>query len=130
MWCFVVFFEYIYIVLFYRIIGLFLPPKPNHSTCWGRSWGSGDPSMTSRYRFQVKIQAQNEEMLHTACQQFMGKSEAEIRKIAMETLEGHQRAIMGCMTVEVLRRCPHRLIFLLPAGGAFSLCCLNTKQAR
>ena len=36
--------------------------------------------------FQVKVQGQNEEMLHAACQQFLGKSEAEIRKIALETL--------------------------------------------
>jgi len=49
---------------------------------------------------QVKIQGQNEEMLHAACQQFMGKREQEIRMIATETLEGHQRAIMGNMTVE------------------------------
>lgn len=49
---------------------------------------------------QVKIAGQNEEMLHTACQQFMGKSESEIQKIAKETLEGHQRAIMGNMSVE------------------------------
>ena len=50
---------------------------------------------------QVKIQGQNDEMLQTACQQFLGKRESEIRNIAQETLEGHQRAIMGCMTVEV-----------------------------
>jgi flotillin len=50
----------------------------------------------------VKIQGQNQEMLATACQQFLGKSEVEIRKIAQETLEGHQRAIMGNMTVEVM----------------------------
>lgn len=48
------------------------------------------------------MQSQNEEMLMAACQQFLGKSENEIRKIAQETLEGHQRAIMGNMTVEVL----------------------------
>ena len=51
--------------------------------------------------FQVKIQGQNIEMLNTACQQFLGKSENDIRRIAQETLEGHQRAIMGNMTVEV-----------------------------
>jgi len=39
-------------------------------------------------------------MLHAACQQFLGKSEDEIRNVALETLEGHQRAIMGTMTVE------------------------------
>jgi len=50
---------------------------------------------------QVKIQGQNEDMLQAACQQFLGKSEEHIRQIALETLEGHQRAIMGNMTVEV-----------------------------
>jgi len=40
-------------------------------------------------------------MLQAACQQFLGKREEDIRKIALETLEGHQRAIMGNMTVEV-----------------------------
>lgn len=49
---------------------------------------------------QVKIQGQNEEMLQAACQQFLGKRESEIQLIARETLEGHQRAIMGNMTVE------------------------------
>ena len=49
----------------------------------------------------MKIAAKNEGMLHTACQLFMGKPEREIQDIAKETLEGHQRAIMGTMTVEV-----------------------------
>ncbi|XP_037818855.1 flotillin-1 isoform X1 [Lucilia sericata] len=49
---------------------------------------------------QVKIQGQNEDMLLTACEQFLGKPESEIRHIALVTLEGHQRAIMGSMTVE------------------------------
>lgn len=40
-------------------------------------------------------------MLATACQMFMGKSEAEIAQIALETLEGHQRAIIAHLTVEV-----------------------------
>jgi len=53
------------------------------------------------YIEQVKIQGQNEDMLQAACQQFLGKSEEHIRQIALETLEGHQRAIMGNMTVEV-----------------------------
>lgn len=50
---------------------------------------------------QVKIQGQNKEMLATACQMFMGKSESEIAQIALETLEGHQRAIIAHLTVEV-----------------------------
>jgi len=40
-------------------------------------------------------------MLRAACQQFLGKKNKEVQKIALETLEGHQRAIMGNMTVEV-----------------------------
>ncbi|MEQ2196323.1 hypothetical protein XENOCAPTIV_013694 [Xenoophorus captivus] len=51
-------------------------------------------------RQAVKIQGQNKEMLATACQMFMGKSEAEVAQIALETLEGHQRAIIAHLTVE------------------------------
>ena len=40
-------------------------------------------------------------MLLAACEQFLGKAEQEIRRVALETLEGHQRAIMGSMTIEV-----------------------------
>lgn len=40
-------------------------------------------------------------MLLAACEQFLGKSDSEIQHIALVTLEGHQRAIMGSMTVEV-----------------------------
>lgn len=40
-------------------------------------------------------------MLLTACEQFLGKTKKEIHDIALHTLEGHQRAIMGSMTVEV-----------------------------
>jgi len=49
---------------------------------------------------QVKVQAQHEEMLLCACEQFLGKTEQQIQTIALETLEGHQRAIMGSMSVE------------------------------
>ncbi|CDS36660.1 flotillin 1 [Echinococcus multilocularis] len=49
---------------------------------------------------QVKIQSSSLDMLSAACEQFLGKSEREIQEIARETLEGHQRAIMGNMTVE------------------------------
>lgn len=50
----------------------------------------------------MKVQGQSEEMLASACELFLGKSESEVRKVAQETLEGHQRAIMGNMTVEVM----------------------------
>ena len=64
---------------------------------------------------QVKIESRNDKMLATACMHFLGKGEDEIRNIALETMEGqylkrvlenkkktlgHQRAIMGTMTVE------------------------------
>lgn len=49
---------------------------------------------------QVKVQGGNDKLLQAACELFLGKSEKDIRRVALETLEGHQRAIMGCMTVE------------------------------
>ncbi|XP_030853232.1 flotillin-1 [Strongylocentrotus purpuratus] len=49
---------------------------------------------------QVKVQGSSKDMLKAAAQQFLGKSERQVEQIAMETLEGHQRAIMGTMTVE------------------------------
>lgn len=52
------------------------------------------------HAMQVKIQGQNKEMLAAACQMFLGKSEIEISQIALETLEGHQRAIIAHLTVE------------------------------
>lgn len=49
---------------------------------------------------QVKIQGSNKDMLAAACQMFLGKSEGQIATIALETLEGHQRAIIAHLTVE------------------------------
>lgn len=49
---------------------------------------------------QVKVESKQTEMLHHACQQFLGMSDAQIKSIILQTLEGHQRAIMGTMTVE------------------------------
>lgn len=53
---------------------------------------------------QVKINGQNTEMLRAAAEQFGNKTEDEIAQVAKETLEGHQRAIMGTMTVEEIYR--------------------------
>lgn len=39
-------------------------------------------------------------MLESACELFLGKTNHDIERVALETLEGHQRAIMGNMTVE------------------------------
>ena len=44
---------------------------------------------------QIKIESTNREMLHTACKQFLGRTQAEIEYVALETLEGHQRGILG-----------------------------------
>merc|ERR1712012_342712 len=48
---------------------------------------------------QVKITSSNEEMLRAAVEQFIDKEPQEIEDVAMSTLEGHQRGIMGAMTV-------------------------------
>ena len=49
---------------------------------------------------QVKIESRNPEILAVAAQNFLNKSERAIRQIALETMEGHQRSIMGKLTVE------------------------------
>jgi len=53
---------------------------------------------------QVKINGSSEEMLSYAAEQFGGKSQDEILQICLETVEGHQRAIMGNMSVEEIYR--------------------------
>jgi len=53
---------------------------------------------------QVKINGANESMLEFAAEQFGGKPPYEILKICLETMEGHQRSIMGNMTVEEIYR--------------------------
>jgi flotillin len=52
---------------------------------------------------QVKV-GRGEEAIRTAAQQFLGKSPGEISDIALQTLEGQQRAILGTMTVEEIYR--------------------------
>jgi len=49
---------------------------------------------------QVKIASNNDEMLRSAVEQFIDKTDKEIRAVATATLEGHQRAIMGALTVD------------------------------
>ena len=48
---------------------------------------------------QVKV-GRSEEAIRTAMQQFLDKRPTEIADIALQTLEGQQRAILGTMTVE------------------------------
>ena len=51
---------------------------------------------------QVKVMTDNREYLQSACEQFLGKREHEIRQLILGTLEGHLRAIIGTMEVEEL----------------------------
>jgi len=53
---------------------------------------------------QVKINGSSDEMLAYAAEQFGGKSQDEILQICLQTVEGHQRAIMGNMSVEEIYR--------------------------
>lgn len=48
---------------------------------------------------QVKVKG-DDVSIATAAEQFLSKSTEEIKSIAMQTLEGHLRAILGTMTVE------------------------------
>ena len=48
----------------------------------------------------MKITSHIEEMLCAAVEQFIDKDRKDIEGVAMEPLEGHQRAMMGAMTVD------------------------------
>ena len=52
---------------------------------------------------QVKIRG-DEASIRTAAEQFLGKSVEEIKQIALQTVEGHLRAIIGTLTVEEIYR--------------------------
>ncbi|MFC1944593.1 flotillin family protein [Chloroflexota bacterium] len=48
---------------------------------------------------QVKVNNQDE-AIRTAAQQFLGRKREDISQIALQTMEGHLRAILGTLTVE------------------------------
>jgi flotillin len=48
---------------------------------------------------QIKVKG-DDVSIRTSAEQFLGKSQDEVRNIATQTLEGHLRAILGTMTVE------------------------------
>lgn len=50
---------------------------------------------------QVKV-IKEDDLLKTACEQFLGKNPNEIADILLQTLEGHLRAILGTLTVEAI----------------------------
>lgn len=52
---------------------------------------------------QVKIKG-DEESIRTASEQFLGKSPDEVKQVALQTVEGHLRAIIGTLSVEDIYR--------------------------
>ncbi len=52
---------------------------------------------------QVKIRG-DEASIRTASEQFLGKSVEQIKEVALQTVEGHLRAIIGTLTVEEIYR--------------------------
>jgi flotillin len=48
---------------------------------------------------QIKVR-KDEASLHAAAERFLGKAPEEIAKIALETVQGHLRAILGTLSVE------------------------------
>ncbi len=48
---------------------------------------------------QVKV-IKEHELLKTACEHFLGKTTDQIKKILLQTLEGHLRSILGTLTIE------------------------------
>jgi len=48
---------------------------------------------------QIKIKG-DDESIRTAAEQFLSKNKQEIMNVALQTVEGHLRAILGTMTVE------------------------------
>merc|ERR1711892_829663 len=61
---------------------------------------------------QVKIMG-DEEFLKIALEQFLGKTESEIKTAILHTIEGHLRAIVGTLTVEEIykwrRKCAQQV---------------------
>ena len=53
---------------------------------------------------QVKVNGSSEDMIRYAAEQFGSKSPEELTEICKLTMEGHQRAIIGQMTVEQIIR--------------------------
>jgi flotillin len=52
---------------------------------------------------QVKVGG-DEQSIRTSAEQFLGKTPEQIKEIAMQTVEGHLRAIVGTMTLEDIYR--------------------------
>ncbi len=49
---------------------------------------------------QIKVDSSSEVLLKTAAEQFLGRTRDEVMDVALQTVEGHLRAILGTMEVE------------------------------
>ena len=49
---------------------------------------------------QIKVDSSDESLIATAAEQFLGRSTEDIKNVALQTVEGHLRAILGTMEVE------------------------------
>ncbi|MFC1850417.1 flotillin family protein [candidate division CSSED10-310 bacterium] len=52
---------------------------------------------------QVKINGADPQV-HLAAEQFLGKSQADIKEVALKTIEGHARSIIGTLNLEQLNK--------------------------
>ena len=57
-------------------------------------------SVDSVAQVKVKTEPGNNAPILKAAQQFLGKKKNEVEDIALQTMEGNQRAILGSMTIE------------------------------
>lgn len=53
---------------------------------------------------QIKVDSTSEASMATAAEQFLGRSQDDLAKVALQTVEGHLRAILGTMEVEDIYR--------------------------
>ncbi|MGC4115463.1 MAG: SPFH domain-containing protein [Myxococcales bacterium] len=53
---------------------------------------------------QIKIDSTSESAMATAAEQFLGRSQDDVMKVALQTVEGHLRAILGTLEVEDIYR--------------------------
>lgn len=49
---------------------------------------------------QIKVDSSDDSLIATAAEQFLGRSTEDVKNVALQTIEGHLRAILGTMEVE------------------------------
>ncbi len=53
---------------------------------------------------QIKVDSTSEAAMATAAEQFLGRAQDDVMKVALQTVEGHLRAILGTLEVEDIYR--------------------------